>query len=49
MAQYRDGRIITRVFMGVNDSKSNWKIYGEHTYWMRFKDKDYRKLLKIVK
>ena len=25
---YRDGRLITRVFLGVNDGKSNWKIYG---------------------
>ena len=49
MQPYRDGRIITRVFMGVNDSKSNWKIYGEHAYWMIFKDKDYRKLLLAVK
>ncbi len=35
--------------MGVNDNNSNWKTYGEHPYWMKFVDKDYKKLLQIVK
>ena len=49
VAPYRDGRIITRVFMGVNDTNSNWKTYGEHPYWMKFVDKDYRELLRTVR
>ncbi len=49
MMPYRDGRTIARVFLGVNDTNSNWKIYGEHPYWMKFVDKDYRQLLKTVR
>lgn len=32
MGPYRDGRVMTRVFMGVDDTNSNWKAYGEHPY-----------------
>ena len=42
---YRNGRTMARVFLGVNDTNSNWKVYGEHEYWMKFKDKDYKQLL----
>ena len=40
---------MARVFLGVNDTNSNWKVYGEHEYWMKFKDKDYKQLLQVVK
>lgn len=35
--------------MGVNDTNSNWKTYGEHPYWMKFVDKDYRELVRAVR
>ncbi len=47
--KYVDGRIISRVFLGVNDSQSNYKIYGEHTYWMKYKDRNHEELLKAVR
>ena len=25
---FRDGKIISKVFLGVNDSQSSWKVYG---------------------
>ncbi len=47
--EYRDGKVITRVFLGVNEEKSSRFIYGEHTYWRKFLKKKYFPLLKTVR
>lgn len=46
---YKDGKVITRVFLGVNDEKSSRAIYGEHTYWRQFIKKKYFCLLKVIR
>ncbi len=46
---YKDGKVITRVFLGVNDEKSSRAIYGEHSYWRQFIKKKYFCLLKVVR
>lgn len=35
--------------MGVNSGEVTWKIYGERSYWMMFKNKNYEELLETVK
>jgi len=47
--EYKDGKIITRVFLGVNEEKSSRLIFGEHTYWRKFMKKKYFSLLKTVR
>jgi hypothetical protein len=43
--KYEDGKVITRILMGVNSGEVTWQIYGERSYWMRFKTKNYQELL----
>lgn len=28
ISPYKDGKIMTRIFMGINDTNSSWKTYG---------------------
>jgi hypothetical protein len=49
LSPFRDGRVITKVLLGVNDCNSSWKVYGEHEYWMKYVEKDYKQLLQLVK
>jgi len=42
IAKYQDGKSITKILMGINNEQVNWKTYGEHSYWMRYKHKNYR-------
>lgn len=47
--KYDDGKVITKILMGVNYGEVTWKIYGERQYWMLFKSKNYPELLEAVK
>lgn len=49
LEQYKDGKVITRVFLGVNEEKSSRFIFGEHSYWRKFLKKKYFSLLKSVR
>jgi hypothetical protein len=41
--------VITKILMGVNSGEVSWKIYGERSYWMEFKLKNYSELLEVVR
>jgi len=47
--KYRNGKFITKVLMGVNSAEVSWKVFGEHTYWMKYRNKNYRELIEVVK
>lgn len=49
MGKYEDGKVITKILMGVNSGEVSWKIYGERSYWMEFKLKNYSELLEVVR
>ena len=49
LERFEDGKIITRILMGVNTGEVSWKIYGERKYWMCFKNKNYHELLEVVR
>ena len=48
-SKYEDGKVIARILMGVNSGEVSWQIYGERSYWMRFKTKNYQELLETVR
>ena len=48
MERYEDGKVLTRILMGVNTGSVSWKIYGSRTYWMQFKNKNYCELFEVV-
>jgi hypothetical protein len=43
--RYENGKVVTKILMGVNSGEVSWKIYGERSYWMTFKLKNYSELL----
>jgi len=47
--QYGNGKVITKIFMGINSGEVSWKIYGERPYWMHFRRKNYSELLEKVR
>lgn len=47
--KFEDGKVITKILMGINSGEVTWKIYGERPYWMLFKQKNYGELLEAVR
>lgn len=46
--KYRSGMIITRLLLGINTQVYNYKMYGTHPYWGRYKENDYDELITTV-
>ena len=46
--RYADGKVLTKIFMGITAGEVKWQIYNERSYWNEFRNKNYHELLEVV-